>query len=264
MHYEIIDFHTHPFDDVTNNICVHKNYFDITTENTITHMNALGVSRICGSVICSNIGKNPAPYENEWEAIADSNQKALKLKEYYGDFYIPGFHVHPNYVKESCDEIEKMSQLGIRLIGELVPYHHGWDDYSCKGFDEILDVAASYHMVVNFHSMNDDSMDIMSKRHPDTILVAAHPGDHITYPKQLERMRINKNYHLDLSGRGITGHGLLRRGINEFGPERFLYGSDYPVCNPAAYLGGVLLDPLITENEKKLILAGNAKRLLAL
>ena len=40
----------------------------------------------------------------------------------------------------------------------------------------------------------------------------------------------------------------------------FLFGTDFPTCNPAMFLGGVILDTLITEEEKKMILAENAKR----
>ena len=263
MSYEIIDFHTHPFTDAATNVCSHKEYCDMSAENTVSYMKGLGISNICGSVVCRNIGQE-VTYANEWEMIDDSNRRALALKEQYGDFYIPGFHVHPGYVKESCDEIEKMSKLGVRLIGELVPYIHGWRDYSCKKFDEILDAATQYHMIVSFHSMGEDQMDEMVKKHPDTIFVAAHPGEYQEYIRHLNRMKMSDNYYLDLSGTGLFRHGMLRHGIDEFGPERFLFGSDFPTCNPAMFLGGVILDTLITEEEKKMILAENAKRLLGL
>ncbi|MBQ8233217.1 MAG: amidohydrolase [Lachnospiraceae bacterium] len=263
MSYEIIDFHTHPFTDAATNVCSHKEYCDMSAENTVSYMKGLGISKICGSVVCRNIGQE-VTYANEWEMIDDSNRRALALKEQYGDFYIPGFHVHPGYVKESCDEIEKMSKLGVRLIGELVPYIHGWRDYSCKEFDEILDAATQYHMIVSFHSMGEDQMDEMVKKHPDTIFVAAHPGEYQEYIRHLNRMKMSDNYYLDLSGTGLFRHGMLRHGIDEFGPERFLFGSDFPTCNPAMFLGGVILDTLITEEEKKMILAENAKRLLGL
>lgn len=263
LSYEIIDFHMHPFDDDVTNFCSHKEYCNMSAECTVSYMKGLGFSKICGSVICRNIGQDVS-YTNEWEMIADSNRRALILKEQYGDFYIPGFHVHPGYVKESCEEIEKMSKLGIRLIGELVPYIHGWHDYSCKEFDEILEVATGYNMIVSFHSLDDDRMDEMVRKHPDTILVAAHPGEYSTYIRHLKRMKMSENYYLDLSGTGLFRHGMLRHGIDELGPERFLFGTDYPVCNPAMYIGGVLLDSLLTEEEKAMILGGNAKKLLGL
>lgn len=78
----------------------------------------------------------------------------------------------------------------------------------------------------------------------------------------MERMKLSENYYLDVSGYGIFRHGMLRHAIDLFGAERFLYGSDYPTCNPGMYLGGVLLDNLITDSEKELILAKNAKRVL--
>lgn len=259
--YEIIDFHTHPFTDKATNISDHKEYCGFSGEDPFGYMKGLGITQMCGSVLCRNIG-GVAIYDNEWDMIAESNRRALALRDQYSDFYIPGFHVHPGYVKESCDEIEKMSKLGIRLIGELVPYMHGWSDYSCKEFDEILDVATQYHMIVNIHSMGSDNMDEMVKKHPNTIFVAAHPGEKPEYCRHLNRMKMSENYYLDLSGTGLFRHGMLRHGIDECGAERFLFGSDFPTCNPAMFIGGVLLDTLITEKEKTLILAENAKRLL--
>ena len=267
MTYEIIDFHTHPFLNGDMNICIHKEYCNMSSKNTIAYLKGLGISKICGSVIYTE-GPAKEAFCNVWDNIRHSNDAALRIKEQYGDFYIPGFHVHPDYVKESCDEIEKMHQLGIHLIGELVPYSHGWSDLSCKGFDEILDVAGDYGMVVSIHSPGSalelDQMDEMVKKHPDITFIAAHPGNADTFARHLNRMKLSENYYLDLSGTGLFRHGLLRHGIDAFGAERFLYGSDYPVCNPAMFIGGVMLDSLITEEEKKLILAENAKRILSL
>lgn len=119
-------------------------------------------------------------------------------------------------------------------------------------------------MVVSIHPMQDDDSDEFVRRHPDLTIVGAHPEEYNGYMRQLDRMRANKNYYLDTSGYGIFRHGLLRRGVAEFGAERFLFGSDYPTCNPAMYLGGVKDDPLLKDDEKELILGGNAKRLLGL
>ena len=190
---------------------------------------------------------------------------ALKLQEMYGDFYIPGFAVHPSFVKESCEEIERMSSLGVNLIGELVPYMHGWGSYYSKEFSEILDVAENHNMVVNLHgSCCDNEIDMLVKEHPNLIVVAAHPGELPSFNRHLERMKMSKNYYLDLSGTGLFRHGMLRHGIDMFGAERFLFGSDYPTCNPGMFIGGVALDFTLTNEEKELIFSGNAKRLLKL
>ena len=94
--------------------------------------------------------------------------------------------------------------------------------------------------------------------------VGALLGEYGAFMRHMERMKMSENYYLDLSGYGIFRHGMLRHAIDEFGAERFLFGSDYPTCNPAMYLGGVLLDDLITDEEKEMILSKNAKRILGL
>ncbi len=256
MHYEIIDFHTHPFSDNETNVC-HYKCDDL--EDFRSYLKGMGVSKVCGSVFCKS-----HPDSSPWDVVVECNRLALALHEKYEDFYVPGIHVQPDYVQASCEEIERMHAAGVRLIGELVPHMHGWHDYASKGFDEILDTAAQYDMVVSIHSTNDDSMDMMIRRHPKTIFVAAHPNEYPIFLQHLERMKTNDNYYLDISGTGLFRHRMLRYGIDTCGAHRFLFGSDYPACNPGMYIGGVAFDSLLTEEEKLLIFSGNAKRLLHL
>lgn len=259
--YDIIDFHTHPFLNNITNICSHKEHCDMSVESTFNTMKKLGVSKICGSVIGHDLPVSDK--NNEWEQIKYCNNEALKLREIYGDFYVPGFHIHPAYVKESCYEVERMSKLNVNLVGELVPYY--WptnNDYGRKELSEILDVCEQNDMVISFHSMGEDEMDKMVSEHPNLTFVAAHPGEYHEFLRHMERMKNNKNYYLDLLGYGLFRHGMLRHALDKFGAERFLFGSDYPTCNPAMYIGGVLFDDLITDSEKKMIFSENAKRIL--
>ena len=57
---------------------------------------------------------------------------------------------------------------------------------------------------------------------------------------------------------------MLRRTIDDLGVDRILFGSDYSTCNPAMYIGGVLMDDLVTDEEKEKIFSANAKKLLNL
>ena len=260
MSFEIIDFHTHPFLDVETNICAHKEYCDMSAENTVDVFKNLGVSKICGSVISLRDMEN----RNNWAEIKKNNDKALKLKEIYSEFYIPGFHVHPSYMEESIKEIERMDSMGIKLIGELAPYIDGWSDYSSPEFSLLLDEAAKHNMIVSFHTEDNDEVDEMVKKHKDVVFVAAHPGEYTDFMRHIERMKMSENYYLDLSGYGIFRYGMLRRAIDSFGADRILFGSDFPTCNPGMYIGGVLLDNLITDTEKEKIFSLNAKKLLNL
>ncbi len=262
MSFEIIDFHTHPFTEDKTNICAYREIGEMTPDTTRQTFRDLGVSKICGSVICFNRGA----YANSWEKVLVNNDKALRLRDYYGDFYVPGFHVHPAYVEESIEEIHRMHRAGVRLIGELVPYIDEWGelDYDCAGLSAILDEAGKYHMIVNTHSGNEDATDRMVESHPDVVFVGAHPGESDRVNRHLERMKRNDNYYTDLSGHGLFRHGMLRYMIDRCGADRLLFGSDYPTCNPAMFIGGVLLDPLLTDTEKEKIFSLNAKRLLLL
>ena len=261
MGFEIIDFHTHPFFDNKNNICSYKDSYEMNAKSTLEEFKKLGVSKICGSVIDTEAYTKD---ENYWKIVKNNNDTALKLKEFYGDFYIPGFHVHPSYMEESLNEIKRMSKIGVKLIGELVPYVDGWDNYSSDEFSVLLDEAGKHNMIVNFHSQGEDEMDEMVKKHKDIIFVAAHPGEYKEFMRHIERMKMSENYYLDLSGYGIFRYGMLRRAIDTFGIDRILFGSDYPTCNPGMYIGGVLFDRLITDSEREKIFSLNAKKLLGI
>ena len=258
--FEIIDFHTHPFGRGGVNICSHASHCDMSEEKIIRDMKAVGISKICGAALVrrSDIGA-----DSELDAIRASNRASFEIADDLGGFYVPGIMVHPDFVDESIDEIDFYYERGCRLIGELVPYMHGWRDYSCEGFSKIIDYATEKGMLISLHSMGEDEMDRMVGRHPDTKFIFAHPGEYDAFTRHMKRMKMSDNCYLDLSGYGIFRHGMLRHAIDEVGIDRIIFGSDYPTCNPAMYIGGVLLDPMLTTYEKQAIFAGNIRKLFA-
>lgn len=257
MKAEIIDFHTHPYRSLDFNICRYKTDVGTPYEKVREFLEDVGIKRICGSVV--NVANKTVTC---WEDMKRLNDEAIAMAKELDGFYVPGFHVHPEYPEESVAEMERMHSMGVNLIGELVPAVHGWSDYGSKEIDVILDKALELNMIFNFHTMNEDSIDRMVEKHPDNIIVAAHPGEQESFTRHLARMEKSENYYLDLSGTGIFRHGMLAYGIKCFGAERFLFGSDFPVCNPAVYVGGVCLDSLISNSDKEKILHENADRLL--
>lgn len=253
----IIDFHTHPYRSDDFNVCQYKTDVGIHYKTVRSTLESIGIEAICGSVI--NIANSKITC---WEDVSTLNDEAVAIARELDCFYVPGFHIHPSFVKESIAEMERMHAQGINLIGEIVPYIHGWSDYGCSELDEILDCALELNMIFNFHTVNEDAIDRMVEKHPDNILVAAHPGEKDSFMRHLARMEKSKNYYLDLSGTGIFRQGMLAYGIKKFGAERFLFGSDFPVCNPAVYVGGVGLDSLICDGDKEAVMWRNADRLL--
>lgn len=263
MSREIIDFHTHPWVRPEDNIC---NYRELMTGDPaalfLSDLERCGVTRAAGMVI--PIGMNKTP-EEQLNQMRLSNDYALTLAEQLGDFYIPGMCIHPGFVRESCDEIERMHKAGVKLVGELVPYLCGWGDvgFAHEGLAEILDLIEQYSMVVSVHSFARADEYEMVKSHPGITFVGAHPGEKATYMTHLAWVEEMPNYYLDLSGTGLFRHAMLAYGVGRVGAERFLFGSDYPVCSPGMNVGAVDYEE-ITERERELIFSGNAKRLLSL
>ena len=262
MDYPIIDFHTHPFIDDKENICTHLEYFNVTLEDTKPFLQSVGIQNICGSVT----GRVRMGEPDSFEPVKQLNDKALYLRDYFKGFYIPGFHIHPKFVNESIKEIERMHKEGVKLVGELVPYTQGWSKWDSKELFTILTAVQDYGMVLNFHALvnpeQEDQIDTMVRTFPNLVIVGAHPGDANTLNRHLNRMKISDNYYVDLSGGMLHRMGTLKHGVQEFGAKRFLFGTDFPICNPGSYIGGIMLDPLISEEDKPLIMYQNAKRIL--
>ena len=256
---EIIDFHTHPWGRAEHNICHYRELMEGDPAAVYYRdLTRCGITRAAGMPICR--GLEPA------EQMRLSNRDALALRETLGEFYIPGMAIHPAFVRESCEEMERMHAAGVRLIGELVPYCCGWGDdpFLHPGLSEILALAEELSMVVSFHSMAARADEYeMIKKHPGVTFVGAHPGEKDTYLRHLSWIEERPNYYLDLSGTGLFRYGMLAYGVRRVGAERLLFGSDYPICSPGMNIGAVEYEN-IRDGERELILSGNAKRLLGL
>jgi predicted TIM-barrel fold metal-dependent hydrolase len=253
--FEIIDFHIHPFNTSENNTCFYEKTTE-TLEDISKDLMRAGISRACGSVIKRVPGDN-------FEDIVKLNDEAVSLREKLREFYIPGIHIHPRFVKESCEELKRMHDKGVRLVGELVPYFMGWKDYYDNNIHEIFEYIEKLEMIVNVHTQSEDTLEMAVKTFPNIIFVAAHPGEKNTYLNHLERMKKYENYYLDLSGTGIFRYGSIAYGVSKVGSERFLFGTDYPICNPGMYVQAVLYERL-KDKDYEAIFSENAKRLLKL
>ncbi len=254
---EIIDFHTHPYLDFGQNMCHYKEYYDLTVEGYKQQLLNAGITHICGSVI---EGRRRI---ESFDYIRVLNEKALKLKELLKDFYTPGFHIHPGFVEESCREIEAMSERGVHLIGELVPYMHDWGEFDMDAWHTILDAAGQYGMVCCLHTPSDFDMSEIISSHPGVTFVAAHPGDKKRILEHIEMMRRYDNMFLDLSGTGLFRFGMLKCLVDKVGAERILFGTDYPICNPGMYVQAVCCEE-ISDFEREQIFFRNAKSILKL
>ena len=258
---KIIDFQTHPYMQIDASICMYKNSSYLTPDQAKKHLESLGISKICGSVFCLEQDNT------KWETVKKANEQAYAIKELYGDFYQLGIRIHPDFVEQSIEEICLARQKGCFLVGEVVPCDSEY--YQKAGLNKILKAMECKDMVFSFHTPACDEKEELAierlvAEHPTVNFVAAHPGEKNHYLRHLQRMKQFKNYYLDLSGTGLFRFGMLNYGIQEVGNDRFLFGSDFPVCDASMYVGSILNDPFLSEEDKRAVLYKNAERLLRL
>ncbi|MBE5743353.1 MAG: amidohydrolase [Clostridiales bacterium] len=259
MDFEIIDFHTHPYKDVSDFTCIHRSAVPISIDETPRLMSENGISLFCGSIVSHD---KTSTKETDFELLKSLNDTALYLKDYYKGRYIPGFHVHPNFVEESIKEIDRFHANGVNLVGELVPWRVHYNSYACENMKTILDYASEKGMILSIHPTTPDDMDKLCENHPNLIIVGAHPGEGEQYNRHVARAKKYDNYYVDISGSGIHRYGATKRLVNEIGVEKVIFGSDYAISNLQMYVDGVKNDHLLTEKEKRFIFSENAKRIL--
>lgn len=252
---KIIDFHMHPYLNETENLRFYPNgdHPDAIQDRLL----ASGITHVCGSIVS----------RDETMSIWQMNDIALQIKDKWGDFYTPGFHVHPAHIERSLAEIQRMAQMGVRLLGEVVPYMHGWNDFVHTNYfaemDVLLAEAEKRGMVFSFHTDWSWQMEELIAKHPALPFVAAHPGERASVENHIARMRKYENAYLDISGTGILRLGLMEHLVNSIGADRILFGTDYPISNHDLYIH-VVRTARITDADKEKIFHLNAERLLGI
>jgi predicted TIM-barrel fold metal-dependent hydrolase len=253
--FEIIDCHVHPFLSSETNtewFCDSK-----TPDDFVEILKRSGISRACGSVvkrleICN------------FSEIRELNKEALDFRDRYPDFFIPGIHIHPDFPEESCEELERLyKEENVRWVGELVAYMMSLGEYLPKKAYPIYELARDLNVPVNIHSGPEDVAKICENI-PGINVVLAHPSaGKGTIEERVELCAKYPGAHLDISGSGIQRWGLLRFGIDKAGKEKFLFGTDFPISNPASFVQGALFEEL-TDEEFVAVMSGNFKRLTGL
>ncbi len=138
------------------------------------------------------------------------------------------------------------------------------EEYASSGAFAIYKLAQELSMVVNFHCSNLQTIRTVCEEFPDLPFILAHPSaGKDPFLKRLELVASFPNLYLDYSGSGIMRWGMIRHCIDTAGADKFLFGTDFPVCNPAMYVGCMLSENLSAE-EQRLILSGNFRRLVGM
>lgn len=222
-----------------------------------------GISRI---VLLGNIttgGPDPTP-----EAVTAINTHTLAAMICYPDIYFGFCYLNPAHSPQFIEAeigrcIVQGGMCGIKL----------W--IAVKATDERLDAIMARAQALNvpvlhhawykqtsyvYNESTPAEIAALARRWPDVTIVMAHLGgggvrgvlDIVDVPNVL----------VDTSGSQPEA-GLVEYAVRRLGPERIVYGSDWPIRDFGTQVGRIA-GASLSPHEKGLIFAGNAARLLKL
>ncbi|HIE06278.1 MAG TPA: hypothetical protein EYP58_05700 [bacterium (Candidatus Stahlbacteria)] len=178
--------------------------------------------------ILKSVGEDPQFIYFWWAQLNDPFLKFTKK--------IYGFKIHPTIENSRVDHFKE--HLAYASDNRLPVIIHCGRSHPIASYKYALDVARRY------------SAD----------LILAHMGGAspaLSLKAMAEAQNLKK---VSFGIEGIVEPFVLKRGIKLLGPERFIFGSDFPISHPRIYL--TMIDLICSEQEKKLILAENILRLL--
>ena len=237
--YGIIDAHMHPY------LAADRNFpFDVpgTYDEFFAEQRRAGISCSCGAFNIRNDG-------SDFDVIRRCNERVLAVHAAYPDQFLPGVNVHPNFPEGSCAEVQKFYDMGFRWIGEIAGYVMNYRNYFCPGLLPVMELARDKGMVLSIHPSSPEDIENILKNFPTLKLLVAHPGA----PSVEENYQLGqkyKNLYFDLSGGGLPRWGMVKKGIELLGPERIIFGSDFPVISSGMYVAGVLYEHISPEHRK--------------
>ena len=219
----------------------------------------MGIARLCLSM-GMEWTYDPSP-----EKMRRENDEVLRAIGAHPDRALGFVYLDPKHAKASLDELDRCVRDGPMVGAKL------WVALRCNApeLDPIIARAAELGAPVLQHTWikvtgnlpgESTPMDLaeLAARHPRATLVCGHVGG--DWEAGIRAIRPLANVYADLAG-GDPAAGLTEMAVRELGAERVLYGSDAGGRSFASQLAKVF-GAEIPEEARRLILAGNAKRIL--
>jgi predicted TIM-barrel fold metal-dependent hydrolase len=253
MTYEIWDNHTHLIES-----------FGDTPEARLGKMlkyaDRMGISRIC---LFAGIWEGT--YNLSPDQLRAANDTILRAVKAYPDRAFGYVYLNPKHTQASLEEMNRCIRDGPMVGVKLLAAEH----CNKPTLDPIIERAMELKAPVLQHTwlkitgnLPDESTPMelaeLAARHPAATLICGHSGG--DWEQGIRAIRPHPNVCADLCG-GDPTSGFTEMAVRELGAERVLYGSDVGGRSFASQLGKVL-GADIPESAKRLILAGNLKRLL--
>jgi predicted TIM-barrel fold metal-dependent hydrolase len=164
---------------------------------------------------------------------------------------IPFAHFNPNDDRASLlNELERMIDEGVHCI-KLINTYQGYPGDG-PNLMALYDFAQRHGMLVHNHNWSGAELRMITDRFPDLIVIRAHGGaSELSY----ELPNVYDNIW------SLWPIGAIERGIQRYGPQKIVFGSDAFMNEPAVGIGMVVYAD-IPDDHKRDVLGLNMARLL--
>ena len=210
------------------------------------------------------------------ELCVETNDYILESIARYPKRLIGFCAVQPNSCEAALAEVERCAQAGARGVGEMRP------DMQLFGLGDetlmkpLVEVLRKYNLILLTHasepvgheypgkgSITPDVLYPFIASSPDLTIVCAHWGGGLPfYALMPEVKRALSNVFFDTAASPfLYGSQVYNQVTQLVGADKILFGSDYPLLEQSRLIKEIRSLDLSEEN-KGLILAGNAQRLL--
>lgn len=278
----IIDFHAHIFPDSVRNDRTPYLERDATFEHLYSDPKArlssaeLLVERMYRDGVDVSVALGMGWQVHEF--AIEANDYILESARAFPDRLVPFCTVNPALGDEAIKEVERCAHLGARGIGELHSYAQGYrldDEQVMRPF---MEAAIALDLVVLTHSsepvghvyagkgtVTPDELCRFIETYPEAKIVCAHWGGGLPFyalmPEVSEALR---NVYFDSAASPfLYVPDVFANAVNLVGPDKVLFGTDYPLISQKRLLDQVESQDL-DHVTKASILGGNARRLLGL
>ncbi len=186
--------------------------------------------------------------------------------------------VQPLSLEASLTEIERCARAGSKGIGELRPDLQLFDLEHKEVIEPLVEALRHHHLILMLHTsepvghlypgkgtVTPDTIYPFITHFPDLPLVCAHWGGGLPFYSLMPEVRqAIENVYFDTAASPFLYTPQIYQQVSRLvGADRILLGSDYPLMAQSRLLKEIDSTDLI-EEEKDLILSGNARRLLGI
>lgn len=183
------------------------------------------------------------------------------------DRFVGFAYVSPRLPERMVPELTRaIDELHFVAI-KLYPPYAEWDLHE-PIWHPIYEFANERGLTVLFHTGPEPHsapqlIAQIAPRYPNANFVAGHAGNVPPYRAQaIAVAQAHPNVYLETCST-YRAPGVIEQLVNEAGADRVLYGSDMPLMDPRAQIGKIITAE-ISDEAKRLVLGGNAMRLLNL